>query len=36
MEIFAAADKYQQLAIDDDSQLMDAIMLSVVKNFGLK
>lgn len=36
MEIFAAADKYQQLVIDDDSQLMDAIMLSVVKNFGLK
>ena len=36
MEIFAAADKYQQLAIDDDSHLMDSIMLSVVKNFGLK
>lgn len=36
IEIFAAADKYQQLAIDDDLQLMDAIMLSVVQNFGLK
>ena len=35
MEIFAAADKYQQLAVDDDAQLMDALMLSVVKNFGL-
>ena len=36
IEIFAAADNYQQLAIDDDAQLMDAIMLGVVKNFGLK
>jgi type I restriction enzyme, R subunit len=36
IEIFAAADKYQQLAIDDDLQLMDAIMISVVKNFGLR
>lgn len=36
IEIFAAADKYQQLAIDDDAQLMDAIMLSVVKHFGLR
>ncbi len=36
IEIFAAADNYQQLAIDDDAELMDAIMLSVVKNFGLK
>ena len=36
IEIFAAADKYQQLAIDDDAQLMDAIMMSVVKNFGLR
>ena len=36
MEIFAASDKYQMLAIDDDSQLMDVIMLSVVNNFGLK
>jgi type I restriction enzyme R subunit len=36
IEIFAAADQFQQLAIDDDSQLMDAIMLSVVQNFGLK
>ncbi|MDF2854647.1 MAG: type site-specific deoxyribonuclease, HsdR family [Neobacillus sp.] len=36
IEIFAAADKYQQLAIDDDVQLMDAIMLSVVKHFGLR
>ncbi|ABW68730.1 type I restriction endonuclease subunit R [Desulfosudis oleivorans] len=36
IEIFAAADNYQQLAIDDDAQLMDAIMVGVVKNFGLK
>ena len=36
IEIFAAADNYQQLAIDDDAQLMDAIMMGVVKNFGLK
>ncbi|MDP8218061.1 MAG: HsdR family type I site-specific deoxyribonuclease [Candidatus Theseobacter exili] len=36
IEIFAAADKYQKLAIDDDPQLMDAIMLNVIKNFGLK
>ncbi len=36
IEIFAAADKYQQLSIDDDAQLMDAIMLSVVKHFGLR
>lgn len=36
IEIFAAADNYQHLAIDDDAQLMDAIMLNVVKNFGLK
>ncbi|PGR96895.1 deoxyribonuclease HsdR [Priestia megaterium] len=36
IEIFAAADQYQQLDIDDDAQLMDTIMLSVVKNFGLR
>jgi type I restriction enzyme R subunit len=36
IEIFAASDNDQQLAIDDDAQLMDAIMLGVVKNFGLK
>ncbi|MEK5548163.1 type I restriction endonuclease subunit R [Paenibacillus sp. FSL L8-0689] len=36
IEIFAAADKYQQLVIDDDEQLMDTIMMSVVKNFGLR
>lgn len=35
IEIFAASDKYQQLAIDDDSQLMDVIMRSVVNNYGL-
>ena len=35
IEIFAAADKYQHLAVDDDAELMDSIMLSVVKNFGL-
>lgn len=36
IEIFAAADNYLQLTVDDDAQLMDAIMLSIVKNFGLK
>jgi len=36
IELFADADKYQQLAIDDDSRLMDVIMLSIVKNFGLR
>ena len=35
IEIFAASDQYQQLSIDNDSELMDSIMLSVVKNFGL-
>ena len=33
IEIFSTADKYQQVAIDDDAQLMDEIMLSVVKHF---
>ena len=36
IETFSMFDNYQQLAIDDDTPLMDAIMLSVVKNFGLK
>lgn len=36
MEIFAASDKYQTLGIDDDTQLMNSIMQSVVKYFGLK
>ncbi len=36
IETFSMFDNYQQLAIDDDTALMDAIMLSVVKNFGLK
>lgn len=35
IEIFAASDKYQELGIEDDSQLMDAIMLSIIKYFGL-
>jgi len=35
IEIFAAADKYQDLTVDDDTPLMDTIMLSVVENFGL-
>ncbi|MHA4766752.1 type I restriction endonuclease subunit R [Bacillus altitudinis] len=36
IEIFAASDKYQKMAIDDDEQLMDAIMMSVTKNFGVR
>ena len=36
IEIFAASDKYQQLAVDEDSQLMDMLMTSIVKHFGLK
>jgi type I restriction enzyme, R subunit len=32
----ALEDKYQSLKIDEDSELMDALMRSIVKNFGLK
>ncbi|MBT3388706.1 MAG: hypothetical protein HN417_12295 [Desulfobacula sp.] len=36
IEIFAAADEYHQLHIDDDLQLMDTLMQSIVKNFEVK
>jgi type I restriction enzyme R subunit len=35
IEIFAVSDKYQQLAVDEDEQLMDAMMNSIVRNYGL-
>jgi type I restriction enzyme R subunit len=36
IEIFAASDKYQQLEIDENEELMDMLIKSIVKNFGLK
>jgi len=36
IEIFAASDKYQQLEIDEDAQVMDIMMKSISKNFELK
>jgi type I restriction enzyme, R subunit len=35
IEIFSAADNYQDLSIDEDAGLMESIMLTVVKNFGI-
>lgn len=34
--IFAEFDKYQPLRIDDNSELMDSIMKSVIHNYGLE
>ena len=36
IEIFAASDEFQQLGIDEDEELMDNIMKSVIHNYGLK
>jgi len=35
IEIFAASDKYQHLAVDEDERLMDAMMNSIIRNYGL-
>ncbi len=35
IEIFASFKQYQQLEIEDDSELMEQIMKSVVRNYGL-
>lgn len=35
IEIFAGADKYQQMELDENDQLLDLIMKSIIKNYGL-
>lgn len=36
IEIFAASDKYQNLEIDDDEEVMEHILKAIILNYGLK
>ena len=36
IEVFAASDKYQELSIDDNTELMEIMMKSIEKNFSIE